>query len=140
MAHIKSSSVDGVAGVAGDTHRLVLAHIPGRQLLGAVVAGKTGGGLLSRFGFSVKGENTSFASSISHVLPAGTVAGLAGCSCAGAIGDRLLCVDGLHVTVKVVRVTVLACFSAYIVRELCCLSVHLRYEQKQGKEKERKIT
>jgi len=137
MANIKGGGVDGVAGVTGNAHRLVLAHIPESQLLGAVVAGKTHGRFLGRVSLSVKGNDASFSSSISHMLAAGTMAGLAGCSCTGAIGNRLLCVNRLRITIVIVRMTLLARIGPHIVRDFLC-PVHMWYQKKQGKGKERK--
>jgi hypothetical protein len=139
MAHIKGGCVDGMAGVTGDTHGLVFAHIPKSKSLGAVMAGKTGSGLFAGLCLSVKGEDRSFSASISHVLTARTVAGLAGTSCTRAIGNSLFSVDGPCITVIVVLVAILARFSAHVIRDLR-LSVHRGYQKKQGKRDERRKT
>ena len=74
MANIGGSGVDGVAGVTGNVHRLVLAHIPEGQHLGAIVATQAHGRLFGGISLFIKGYDTSFSPTLGHVLAARTMA------------------------------------------------------------------
>jgi hypothetical protein len=107
--------VNGMAVVAGNSHRSMLGHIPEGQVSGLAMAGETAVRFFLGIGdfFAEDEDAHAFFTAFFHVGASGPMAGFTGISVDRAIGELFVAVNRLSVTVVVILVATLADLGAH---------------------------